>query len=102
MIGGLDVTTFRDGEERHDVRIRLEEGERASLDDIGQLWVRTRGGELVDLRNLVRIERSATASSITRTDRVRSVELMATSTASRSRRRSSGPSAWRSRSCRPP
>ena len=77
MIGGLDVATFRDGEERHDVRIRLEEGERSSLDDIGQLWVRTRSGELVDLRNLVRIERSATASSITRTDRVRSVELMA-------------------------
>ncbi len=77
MIGGLDVATFRDGEERHDVRIRLEEGERASLDDIGQLWVRARNGELVDLRNVVKIERSATASSITRTDRVRSVELMA-------------------------
>ncbi|CAM9475868.1 unnamed protein product, partial [Discosporangium mesarthrocarpum] len=77
MIGGLDVATFRDGEERHDVRIRLEEGERMSLDDIGQLWVRTRTGELVDLRNLVKVERSATASSITRTDRVRSVELMA-------------------------
>ena len=77
MIGGLDVATFRDGEERHDVRIRLERGERTSLDDIGQLWVRTRTGELVDLRNVVKIERSATASSITRTDRVRSVELMA-------------------------
>ncbi len=77
MIGGLDVATFRDGEERHDVRIRLEEGERMSLDDIGQLWVRGRNGELVDLRNVVKVERSATASSITRTDRVRSVELMA-------------------------
>lgn len=77
MIGGLDVATFRDGEERHDVRIRLEESERRSLDDIGQLWVRSRNGELIDLRNVVSIERSATASSITRTDRVRSVELMA-------------------------
>ncbi len=77
MIGGLDVATFREGEQRHDVRIRMEEGHRDSLEDIGNLWVRARNGELVDLRNVVTVEKSATASSITRTDRVRSVELMA-------------------------
>ena len=77
MVGGLDVATFRDGEERHDVRIRLDEQYRGNLDDIGNLWVRARNGDLVDLRNLIRIEKSATASSITRTDRVRSVEIMA-------------------------
>jgi len=77
MVGGLDVATFRDGEERHDVRIRLDEQYRGNLDDIGNLWVRARNGDLVDLRNVIRIEKSATASSITRTDRVRSVEIMA-------------------------
>ena len=77
MIGGLDVATFREGEERHDVRIRMEEGTRSDLDAIGSLWVRARNGELVDLRNVVSIEKGATASSITRTDRVRSVKLMA-------------------------
>ena len=77
MVGGLDVATFRDGEQRHDVRIRMEQGTRNSLEDIGNLSVRTRNGDLIDLRNVVKVERSATASSITRTDRVRSVELMA-------------------------
>lgn len=77
MIGGLDVATFREGEERHDVRIRMEDGDRNQLAAIEDLWVRARNGELVDLRNVMRIERGATASSITRTDRVRSVELMA-------------------------
>ncbi len=77
MVGGFDVATFREGEERHDIRIRMEEGTRSDLDAIGDLWVRTRTGELVDLRNLVTIEKSATASAITRTDRQRSVELMA-------------------------
>ncbi|MBJ22649.1 MAG: hypothetical protein CL933_24835 [Deltaproteobacteria bacterium] len=77
MIGGLDIATYRDGEERHDVRIRMEEGNRGTLEDVGNLWVRARNGELVDLRNVVTVERSATASAITRTDRVRSVELMA-------------------------
>ncbi len=77
MIGGLDVATFRDGEERHDIRMRMERQDRDSLDAIGDLWVRTRNGELVDLRNVVRVEKGATAASITRTDRLRSVEVMA-------------------------
>jgi multidrug efflux pump len=77
MIGGLDVATFRDGEERHDIRIRMERENRDSLAAVGDLWVRTRSGDLVDLRNLVRIEKGATASTIERTDRLRSVEVMA-------------------------
>ena len=77
MIGGLDVATFRDGEERHDVRLRMESEDRETLDAIGNLWVRARNGDLVDLRNVIEIEKGATASSIERTDRVRSVEIMA-------------------------
>jgi HAE1 family hydrophobic/amphiphilic exporter-1 len=77
MIGGLDVATFREGEQRHDVRIRMEGSTRGSLEDVGNLSVRARNGELIDLRNVATIQKSATASSITRTDRVRSVELMA-------------------------
>jgi HAE1 family hydrophobic/amphiphilic exporter-1 len=77
MIGGFDVATFRDGEERHDIRIRMEADQRADLDSIGELWVRARNGELIDLRNLISIEKGATASKISRTDRQRSVEIMA-------------------------
>jgi HAE1 family hydrophobic/amphiphilic exporter-1 len=76
MIGGLDVATFRDGEKRHDIRLRMEKQNRDSLDAVGDLWVRTRSGELVDLRNLVRVEKGASAATITRTDRQRSVKVM--------------------------
>ncbi|MBW2267189.1 MAG: efflux RND transporter permease subunit [Deltaproteobacteria bacterium] len=76
MIGGLDVGTFRDGEERHDIRLRMERDERDTLDSVGDLWVRTRSGDLVDLRNVVRIEKGATASTISHTDRLRSAEIM--------------------------
>jgi hydrophobic/amphiphilic exporter-1 (mainly G- bacteria), HAE1 family len=77
MIGGLDVATFRDGEKRHDIRIRMEKQNRDSLDAVGDLWVRTKSGELVDLRNVVKVEKGATAATITRTDRQRSVKVMA-------------------------
>ena len=76
MIGGLDVATFRDGEERHDIRLRMERQNRDSLESIGDLWVRARNGTLVDLRNVVKIEKGATAASISRTDRQRSVKVM--------------------------
>jgi hydrophobic/amphiphilic exporter-1 (mainly G- bacteria), HAE1 family len=76
MIGGLDVATFRDGEERHDIRLRMERQNRDSLEAIGDLWVRTKSGELVDLRNVIKVEKGATAASITRTDRQRSVKVM--------------------------
>jgi HAE1 family hydrophobic/amphiphilic exporter-1 len=77
MIGGLDIASYRDGEERHDVRMRMENGTRDDLSAIGDLWVRARNGDLVELRNLVTVERGATAASITRTDRERSVKVMA-------------------------
>src|SRR4030095_1246366 len=77
MIGGLDVATFRDGEQRHDIRLRMERQNRDSLEAIGDLWVRAHNGELVDLRNVMRVEKGATAASITRTDRQRSVKVSA-------------------------
>ena len=40
MIGGLDIATYREGEERYDVRMRLEQGTRDDLTAIGDLCVR--------------------------------------------------------------
>src|SRR4030095_4853152 len=77
MMGVLDVATSRDGEQRHDIRLRMERQNRDTLEAIGDLWVRARNGRLDDLRNVVRVEKGATAASITRTDRQRSVKVSA-------------------------
>jgi HAE1 family hydrophobic/amphiphilic exporter-1 len=77
MIGGLDVGTFKDGGERHDIRMRLLRDERDQLAGIENLWVRGKNGELVELRNLVRLETGAAASVITRMNRLRSVGITA-------------------------
>ncbi len=76
-IGGLDIGKFKDRGHRYDIRVRLEEGERADPESIGRLYVRTRSGEVVELRNLVRIETGAAPSKITRHDRLRSVSVSA-------------------------
>jgi len=75
MIGGLDVATFKEGGQRFDIRVRLDEAHRRDPEAIGQLYVRTREGDVVALRNLVRVETGAAPSEITRHNRVRSVTL---------------------------
>jgi hydrophobe/amphiphile efflux-1 (HAE1) family protein len=75
MIGGLDVATFKEGGHGYDVRVRLEEKDRAEPAAIGRLFVRGSDGQVLELRNLARIETGAAPSEITRRDRQRSVTL---------------------------
>ncbi|HXK22379.1 MAG TPA: efflux RND transporter permease subunit [Myxococcota bacterium] len=76
-IGGIDVGKFKDAGHRYDIRMRLEANERSDPSDIGRLYVRTRDGGVVELRNLTRVETGAAASKITRLDRLRAVTISA-------------------------
>ena len=77
MIGGLDVATFKEGGKRHDIRMRLEARDRDDPAAILDLYARTRTGEVVELRNLVRVEKTAAPTTITRVDRQRAVTVSA-------------------------
>jgi len=77
MIGGLDVAVFKEAGRRYDIRVRLEEEFRRDPGAVGNLFVRGRGGEAIELRNLVEIETTAAPSEITRTNRQRSVSITA-------------------------
>ena len=77
MIGGMDVATFKEGGKRYDIRVRLEEEDRSEPESIERLYTRASDGKLVELRNLVRIEKGAAPSKITRADRQRSVTIYA-------------------------
>ncbi len=71
----MDVATFKEEGRGYDIRIRLEEDERSEPEAIQRLYVRGRGGQLVELRNLVRIEKGAAPSVIPRHNRQRSVTI---------------------------
>jgi hydrophobic/amphiphilic exporter-1 (mainly G- bacteria), HAE1 family len=75
MIGGMDVATFKEGGHRYDIRVRLDEKDRNEPESIQRLYVRTRDGGVVELRNLVSVETGAAPSEITRVDRQRSVTI---------------------------
>jgi HAE1 family hydrophobic/amphiphilic exporter-1 len=75
MIGGLDVATFKEAGSRYDIRVRLDEKDRRDPSAIERLYARTKDGGVVELRNLVRVEKGAAPAAITRVDRHRSVEI---------------------------
>lgn len=75
MVGGMDVGVFKEEGRRYDIRVRLEEADRAEPDAITRLYVRNPRGEVVELANLVRVETGAAPSAITRSNRQRSVTI---------------------------
>ncbi len=75
MIGGRDVGVFQDGTSRVDIRMRLADQYRQDPEAIRRLYVRTRTGDVVELRNLVDIRMAASPSMIQRSNRQRTVEI---------------------------
>ncbi len=77
MIGGMEVGTFSEGGNRYDIRVRLDQQDRMDPESILGLYVRTRQGDTVELRNLVRVEKGAAPSAITRVNQQRAVAISA-------------------------
>jgi HAE1 family hydrophobic/amphiphilic exporter-1 len=76
-IGGQRVGKFKDKGRRFDIRVRLLAPQRQRPEDIQRLLVRTSGGGLVRLGDIVRIEQRPTLQTITRRDRQRAITLTA-------------------------
>lgn len=77
MIGGLPIAKYTKGGRRYDVRVRVNQEERQSADDIKQLLVWNNRGELVRLEEVVRIVETSNLLGITRRGRERAIGLFA-------------------------
>jgi len=77
--GETDITKFKDDSrgKRYDLRIRLNPEERSNPGDLGLLYVRSKSGNLVQLRNLIRVQEGGGPSVINRVDRQRAITLFA-------------------------
>jgi len=77
LIGGREISQFKQGGKRYDVRMRLIPEQRTTLGDINRLLVRSRKGELVRLSNVVQVVENVGPDVINRTDRLRSITIYA-------------------------
>jgi multidrug efflux pump subunit AcrB len=76
-IGGQRIGKFKDKGRRFDIRVRLLGQQRQRPEDIQRLLVRTNGGGLVRLGDVVSLDQRPTLQSITRRDRQRAITLTA-------------------------
>jgi len=78
MLGSRVVTNFLRAGEEYNVILQAREEDRATVDDLGNLYVRSsRSGEMAPLAALVTVEESAGPSSLRRFDRLRAITLSA-------------------------
>ncbi len=78
MLGSRKVTTYIDRGREYNVVLMGKEEDRASPDDLTNLYVRSSlTGDLVPLANLVRISEQAGPSELNRHDRMRSITIEA-------------------------
>jgi multidrug efflux pump len=78
MLGSRIVTTYIDRGREYNVVLMGKEADRASPDDLNNLYVRSElTRSLVPLANLVRITESAGPSELNRHDRMRSITISA-------------------------
>ncbi len=78
VLGSRIVTTYVDRGREYNVILQGEAQDRASPSDLQNLYVKSsRGGELVPLGNLVRLEETSGAIQLNRFDRLRAITISA-------------------------
>jgi len=77
MVGGEEVTKFKEGDDQYEVRLRLQEDFRKDASVISQLYVPSNKIGLVKLNNLVSLSEEKGPAQIERFDRERQVTIVA-------------------------
>ena len=71
------MTRFRRGADEYDVRVQVEDSDRATPSDLGKIYVRSTEGTLVQLSNLVTYVEEIVPESYPHVDRQRSITITA-------------------------
>ena len=77
LVGGDQVTTYNEGGEQYEVHVRALEGDRQTVEAIGQLTVPSSRLGSVPLHNIARFDEGTAPSEINRLNRQRQVTIFA-------------------------
>ena len=78
MLGGRQVTRFKRDGEQYDVVVQVAPLDRTTPADIREIYVRARGGEMVQLANLVDVREGVAPQSLNHFQRLRAVKITGT------------------------
>ncbi|NYT36108.1 efflux RND transporter permease subunit [Allopusillimonas soli] len=77
MLGGRQVTRYRDSGEQYDVIVQVKKKDRADPADISDIFVRASDGSMVQLSNFVTINEGVSPQSLNHFNRLRAVKVEA-------------------------
>jgi HAE1 family hydrophobic/amphiphilic exporter-1 len=77
MIGGERVAKYTQDGRRYDVRVKANDQDRRTAENIGDLWIWNNRGEMVQVEDVVTITERPSLLSITRQGRERAISLYA-------------------------
>ena len=78
MMSESRVTTFAEGGEEYDVIMQAEDAQRATPDDLSNLYVRSEtSGQMIPLANVIQVNNDAGPTSLNRYNRIRSITISA-------------------------
>ncbi len=77
MLGGRVVTRFKQGGEQYDVIVQVAPDDRNTPNDISDIFVRSRSGEMVPLSNLTSLKEGVAPKNLNHFNRLRSATINA-------------------------
>ncbi len=77
LFGGRQVTRFNMNGKQYDVIVQVAPGDRQTPDDLSQVYVRTSGGEMVQLSSLVTVGETVAPKELNRFNQLRAVTISA-------------------------
>lgn len=77
LFGGSDLANFKSKGEEYEVIVQLDRESRSLPADVDDVYLRSRGGELVQLSNLISMREAVAPSEINHYNRLRAVTLQA-------------------------
>ncbi len=77
LVGGEEVSKFKDGDEQYTVRLRLDEPFRRDALAMGDLFVQATGGRMVRVSDVARLTMESAPASIERYNRMRQFSVTA-------------------------
>ena len=75
MLGGRQVTRYKDEGEQYDVIVQMTTRDRADPADISDIYVRARDGSMVQLDNLLKVTEGVAPQSLNHFNRLRAVKV---------------------------
>jgi multidrug efflux pump len=75
MLGGRQVTRFKQDGEQYDVIVQVADVDRSNPDDITNIYVRGRNNEMVQLSNLITVRESVAPRSLNHFNKLRAARI---------------------------